>query len=133
MQKHGLLFLRISVAIVFIWFGFLKIIGYSPATALVVKTVYWADPAWFIPFLGAWEMTIGVFFLYRPLVRVGIAILAPQMLGTFLPLVLLPQVVFQNGNPFYPTLEGQYIIKNLLIISAAIVIGATVRKTKERL
>ena len=50
-----------------------------------------------------------------------------QMTGTFLPLVILPDITFQNGNPLLPTLEGQYIIKNLIIISAALVVGSTVR------
>ena len=132
MSRYGLPALRYSLAIIFIWFGMLKVIGYSPATELVIKTVYWFDPAWFVPFLGVWEMAIGLCFLYRPLVRIGIALLAPQMIGTLLPLILLPAVVFQ-GNLLLPTIEGQYIIKNLLIISAAIVIGATVRRPEERL
>lgn len=132
MSRYGLPALRYSLAAIFIWFGLLKVIGYSPATELVIRTVYWFDPAWFVPFLGMWEMVIGLCFLYRPLVRLGIALLAPQMLGTLLPLILLPGIVFQ-GNPFLPTLEGQYIIKNLLIISAAIVIGATVRRPEERI
>lgn len=132
MSRYGLPALRYSLAIIFIWFGLLKVIGYSPATELVIRTVYWFDPSWFVPFLGVWEMIIGACFLYRPLVRLGIALLAPQMLGTLLPLILLPSIVFQ-GNPFLPTLEGQYIIKNLLIISAAIVIGATVRNPEEKL
>lgn len=132
MAQHGLTILRYSVAIIFIWFGFLKVIGYSPAIELVTRTVYWADPNWFVPFLGWWEVAIGICFLIRPLVRAGIALLAPQMVGTFLPLIILPGVTFQQ-NVLLPTLEGQYIIKNLLIISAALVIGATVRKSKEKL
>lgn len=129
--KSGLKALRYSVGIIFVWFGLLKVVDASPATELVRRTVYWADPTWFVPFLGAWEMMIGLCFLYRPLVRAGIALLVPQMLGTFLPLLLLPGIVFQSGNPLLPTLEGQYIIKNLLIISAAMVIGATVRNAED--
>jgi uncharacterized membrane protein YkgB len=125
MQAHGTALLRYSVALIFIWFGILKIIGYSPATALVEKTVYWVDASWFVPFLGWWEVVIGVCFLFLPFVRIGIGLLAPQMVGTFLPLFLLPAITFQ-GSILLPTLEGQYIIKNLLIISAAIVIGAHV-------
>ena len=49
------------------------------------------------------------------------------MPGTFLPLVLFPEVCFTNF-PFGLTLEGQYIVKNLIIISAALVVGSTVRK-----
>ena len=128
---HGLKVLRFSLAIVFVWFGFLKVIDYSPATSIVVQTVYWFDSSWFVPFLGWWEVVIGLCFIFRPLIRVAIALLAPQMLGTFLPLVLLPHVVFQSGSFLLPTLEGQYIIKNLVIIASAMVIGATARKHNE--
>ena len=129
MHEYGFVFLRMSVAIVFIWFGSMKFFGLSPANDLVTNTVYWADPSWFIPLLGGWEVVIGLCFLYKPLVRLGILLLAPQMVGTFMPLVLLPEVVFQNPpNPYFLTIEGQYIIKNLLIIGAAIVIGSTVRE-----
>ncbi len=132
MREHGLKLLRYSVAIIFIWFGALKIVGFSPATELVTKTVYWFDPLWFVPFLGWWEVAIGICFLFRPLIRLGILILLPQIIGTFLPLILLPQIVYANANVLTPTLEGQYIIKNLLIISAALVIGAHVRDAKEK-
>ncbi len=129
MKQHGLKLLRISVAVIFIWFGFLKVIGFSPATELVTHTVYWFDPAWFVPFLGWWEVLIGLCFLFRPALRLGILLLAPQMAGTFLPLIVLPQVTWQGV--LLPTLEGQYIIKNLLIISAALVIGSHVHDRTE--
>jgi hypothetical protein len=53
------------------------------------------------------------------------------MFGTFMPLVVLPDVTFQNGNILTPSLEGQYIIKNVMIISAAMVLGGTFHKEKE--
>ncbi len=131
MRQAGIPFLRFSLAIVFIWFGMLKIVGYSPAVDLVTRTVYVVDPSWFVPFLGGWEVIIGLCFLHRAFLRIGIALLAPQMVGTFLPLLLLPDVTFQAGNFFLPTLEGQYIIKNLVIIGAALAVGATVRDHHE--
>jgi uncharacterized membrane protein YkgB len=105
MRRYGVIFLRISIGIIFIWFGALKLMGGSPATDLVANTVYWFDPAWFIPVLGIWEMIIGILFLIPSLTRAAIFLLVPQMLGTFLPLVLLPDVVFQHGNVFLTTLE----------------------------
>ena len=71
-------------------------------------------------------MAIGLTFLSRRTLRIAIALLAGQMVGTFLPLIILPEVTFQSA-PFVPTMEGQYILKNLLIISAALVVGGTVR------
>lgn len=126
MKKDGVLFLKLSLAVVFIWFGALKVIGTSPANELVARTVYWVSPDWFVPFLGWWEVIIGLCLLYKPLIRFGIFIMAIQMMGTFLPLILLPEVVY-NGSLFSLTLEGQYIIKNLVLISAAIVIGSHAR------
>lgn len=127
MNRYGQIFLRWSLGIIFIWFGALKPFGLSPAHELVSNTVYFVDPEWFIPFLGWWEVAIGVGLLVRPLIRPAIALLFLQMPGTFLPLILLPDVCFTHF-PFGLTLEGQYIIKNLILIAAALVIGGSVRK-----
>jgi len=126
MKEIGIPALRISLAIVFIWFGILKPLHLSAANDLVVKTVYWFNPNWFVPFLGYWEVLIGICLLYKPLIRFGIFIMLLQMVGTFLPLVLLPDIIYIKF-PFVMTLEGQYIIKNLVLIAAAIVIGSHVR------
>ena len=126
MSRHGHLLLRISLAIIFIWFGALKPWRISPADDLIQRTVYWVDPDVFIPILGVWEVAIGVCMLWRPLLRVAILLLFLQMPGTFLPLVLLPDVCF-TYFPWAPSLEGQYIIKNLVLISAAITVGGYVR------
>ncbi len=113
-------------AIVFIWFGLLKPLGVSPANDLVTRTVYWLDPAWFVPLLGWWEVAIGVCMVIPPLNRAAIFLLVLQMPGTFLPLVLLPDICWVHV-PWAPTLEGQYIIKNLVLIAAAMTIGGAVR------
>lgn len=126
MRRNGPLLARIALAVVFIWFGILKPLGKSTANDLVTRTIYWVDPAWFVPLLGWWEVAIGVCMLIRPLLRLAILLLFLQMPGTFLPLVLLPNECFVSV-PFVPTLEGQYIIKNLVLIAAAIVVGGTVR------
>ncbi len=127
LKTYSLILLQYSLAIIFIWFGVLKVIGFSPATELVTNTIYWFSPTWFIPFLGIWEILIGVCILYKPFIRVGLFLMGIQMCGTFLPLLLLPQIVYTQGNPFYLTLEGQYIIKNLILITAAMVIGSHVK------
>lgn len=130
MGRHGVTLLRYSLAVVFIWFGVLKPLGHSPASDLVARTVVWFDPSWFVPLLGWWEVAIGVCMLWRRLVRASIALLMLQMPETFLPLVMLPGVCFTRV-PWAPTLEGQYIIKNLVLIAAAIVVGAMVRRKSE--
>ena len=122
MRRYGLVSLRYSLAIIFLWFGSLKPAGVSPAEELVVHTVYWFSSDWFVPFLGCWEMAIGCFFLFRKTVRLALLMLAFQIPGTFLPLIFCPEVTFTDF-PFGLTLEGQYIIKNLTLIAAAITIG----------
>lgn len=131
MNRWGTTALRISLAIIFIWFGILKPFGVSSVAPLVLMTVDWmpvfSSHTW-LNIIGWWEVLIGVTFLFRRTIRVAIALLALQMVGTLLPLFILPRVTFQPGGvPLLPTMEGQYIIKNLLIISAALVVGGTVR------
>lgn len=126
MAHHGVILLRVSLSIIFIWYGLLKTLGVSPAQDLVAGTVYWFDPKIFVPILGWWEVAIGVCLLFRPFIRLAIFLLFVQMPGTFLPLILMPDVCF-TYPPFGLTIEGQYIIKNLVLISAAIVVGGTLR------
>lgn len=130
MERYGLFLLRISLGIIFIWFGLLKPLGMSPAADLVARTVVFIPAQTFIPILGWWEVLIGVFLLFRPTIRAAIFLLFLQMPGTMLPLILLPDVCFTQP-PFGLTLEGQYIIKNLILISAGIVVGGTVRRRED--
>ncbi|VGO16996.1 hypothetical protein PDESU_05590 [Pontiella desulfatans] len=122
---------RCSLFVVFFWFGILKPLGVSSAEPLVLKTVDWMpllSPVQWLAVIGWWEMAIGLFFLTRKTTRLAIALLFLQMTGTFMPLFILPEITFQpNGVPFLPSLEGQYIIKNIIIISAALVIGGNLR------
>lgn len=125
MDAFGIKFARLALGIVFIWFGALKMIGdLSPAYDLVAATVYWLTPEIIIPLIGLWEIAIGVAFLFPPLTRLALLLLIPQMPATFLPLVLLPAVTF-TVVPWGLTLEGQYIVKNLVIIACALIIGGT--------
>lgn len=127
MHRNGHFILRMALAIVFIWFGLLKPLGMSPAETLVRRTVYFLPADVFVSVLGWWEVAIGVGLLYRPLNRLAILLLFLQMPGTLLPLVLLPEVCFTQ-IPWGLTMEGQYIIKNAVLIGAALVVGGTVRQ-----
>ena len=131
MARYSLDILRFALGVVFIWFGALKFFpGLSPAEELVRNTIYFFDPDFFLPVLAAWEVLIGIGFLSgfftNKLQRLTILLLFMQMIGAALPLVLLPEVCWTNF-PFVLTLEGQYIVKNLVIIGSALVLGATVR------
>lgn len=131
MRRWGYPALRTSLGIIFIWFGILKPIGISPAEGLVLATVDWMPfftPRTWLDVIGWWEVVIGITFLCKGTIRIAIALLFLQMVGTFMPLLILPEVTFQEGRiPYGLTVEGQYIIKNLVIIAAALVLGGRVR------
>lgn len=126
--------IRFSFGIIFIWFGILKPFGVSSAEGLLKATVTWlplGTPEFWLIVIGLWEVLIGVSFLFSRTTKIAIALLFLQMFGTFMPLVIMPEVTFQNGNILTPSLEGQYIIKNIMIISAALVLGGNFYKPKE--
>ncbi|MCG8419002.1 MAG: cyclic nucleotide-binding domain-containing protein [Proteobacteria bacterium] len=126
MAHHGYTLLRVSMGIVFIWFGALKPLGLSPAEELVARTTLWVPAPGLLHLLGAWEMAIGVCFLFKPLAGWAVALLLPQMLVAMSPLVLLPELSYVQF-PFGLTLEGQYLIKNLVLLAAAFVLGGRIQ------
>ena len=132
MRKHGITLLRVSLGIIFLWFGFLKFFpGVSPADDLATRTISvmsfgWIPPSVSLFSLAVWESLIGLGLILGKHLRIILFLLFTQMLGTLTPLVLFPAETFQVF-PIVPTLEGQYIIKNLVLISAGLVVGATVR------
>jgi len=135
MARYGLILLRVSVGIVFLWFGILKFFpGLSPAQDLAVRTINiltfgLLPPRTSIVILASWETIVGVGLLFGFFMRGTLLLLFLQMLGTMAPLFFFSNEVFTHV-PYAPTLEGQYIIKNIVLISAGIVLGATVRGGK---
>ena len=132
MAKHALLFMRLSIGIIFFWFGILKFFdGLSPAEGIATKTI---DTITFgllsektiLYGLATWEVLIGIGLIFNLLMRETLLLLFLQMVGTFMPVFLFPEEVF-HVFPIALTIEGQYIVKNLVIISAGIALGATVR------
>lgn len=132
MANNGVLLLRISVGLVFFWFGFLKFFPeLSPAEELATRTIEtltfgFIQPEVSLPVLAAWEVLIGLGLITGKFMRITILLLFTQMMGTVTPLFLFPDETFKVF-PYALTLEGQYIIKNIVLVSAAIVVGATVR------
>ena len=125
-QKYWLQFARFAVAIVFIWFGLLKVLGLSPAGGLVhdlfSQTIQFISFDTFYIIFAWFEVIIGVLFLIPRMTRVVMPLLAIHMITTFGPLVFLPS---ESWSGFLvPTLVGQYIIKNLVIIAVAMGISA---------
>lgn len=114
--------MRVTLAIVYIWFGALKVINSSPAEGLVEQTVYWFRPEIFVPVLGICEIIIGLGLLIKKFIPITIILLLLHMAVTFFPVFIIQKVCF-NVFPYEPTLVGQYIIKNIVLISGALVIA----------
>ncbi len=107
MAAHGIRLLRMALAVTFIWFGALKVLGQSPVADLVSRTVYWIPPAFFVPFLGTWEVVVGLGLLLGLALRAVLLLFWMQMAGTFLVLVMHPDIAFQAGNPLLLTTTGE--------------------------
>jgi uncharacterized membrane protein YphA (DoxX/SURF4 family) len=132
MSAKGLVILRLSIGIVFFWFGILKFFeGLSPAEDIAVRTISTmtfgliGDKV-ILYGLATWEVLIGIGLIFRIFLRETLLLLYLQMLGTFMPIFIFPGEVF-HIFPISFTLEGQYIVKNIVLLSAGIVLGATVR------
>jgi uncharacterized membrane protein YkgB len=132
MAKHGVTMLRCSIGLIFMWFGALKLVpGMSPADQIATDTTMkltfgmlsedFARLA-----LATLELIIGFGLFTGRFLRTTLLLLFAQMAGTLTPLLLFPEQIWTDF-PFVLTLEGQYIIKNAVLISAGFVIGATVR------
>ena len=119
-------FARFAIFIIFFWFGILKVIGISPASPLVLsllaETLSFITPEIFLIYFGIFEMIIGISFIIPRFERFAIALLAIHMITTSLPLFMLKTITWQST--FAPTMEGQYIIKNILFIALAIGIAS---------
>ncbi|MDJ0664877.1 MAG: DoxX family membrane protein [Acidimicrobiia bacterium] len=131
MAEHGLTLLRISIGVIFVWFGAIKFWpGLSAADQLATDTIeklslglIGEDLARLS--LAILETTIGVGLILGRYIRLVLLLLLGQMMGTVTPLFLFPEITW--SQPLVPTLEGQYILKNLVLVSAALTIGATAR------
>ena len=132
MGRYGIALLRASLGVNFLWFGVLKFFpGMSPAQGLATATIELLtfellQPEVSIYVLAIWETLIGIGLILGKQLRIVLLLLFVQMFGTLTPLFLFPSEAFAQV-PYAPTLEGQYIIKNLVLISAGLAVGATVR------
>lgn len=132
MARYGVVILRVGLGVIFLWFGVLKFFpNLSPAEELATKTIQTltfgiVQPDLSLPMLATLETLIGLGLITGKFMRITLLLLLFQMLGTVTPLVLFPSETFTQF-PYAPTLEGQYIIKNVVLAAAGLVIGATVR------
>jgi len=123
-RRYGHRIHRVSLGLLFIWFGLLKPLGHKTTTSLLAHTIYWGNPEIMVLVLGWWEVTIGVCLMFRPLVRVAVILLVIRLPGIVLAFLLKPDVCFYSF-PFAPTPEGQYLIKDLVVFLATLAIAGT--------
>ena len=113
--------LRVTLGLVFLWFGALKVFGVSPVADLITST-YSFFPPLFVMVLGIWEVAVGFGLIFRFALRSILALLWLQMAGTFASLVLNPTLFF-HGNIFLLTTEGEFVVKNIVLVAASLVVG----------
>jgi uncharacterized membrane protein YkgB len=128
MERWGVTVLRIALGVVFVWFGALKVIGKSPVDELVRETAYFLPGDFVVLAIGVWEIIIGLGLLFPVALRLTLLMFWAQMAGTFLVLIVHPALSFQDGNPLLLTVEGEFVIKNLVLMAAGLVIGSQVRR-----
>ncbi len=126
-ERQADLYARLAIFVIFFWFGLLKVLFLSPADEIVNSLLSVTMPGIpfesFFVFLGLLEMLIGVFY--------ALPVLLVHMITTFGPLVFIPSAVWQTA--FVPTIEGQYIIKNLALVALALSIYVDAVHIKPRL
>ncbi len=134
LRHNGILLLRVVVGGVFLWFGALKLADASPAAPLIAKTVPFLPATPTVLALGVVEVLIGLGLLTGWAIRVTLLLFLVQMLGTLIPLIALPETVYEAGNPFRLSLVGEFLLKNFVLISAGLVIvsgSPTAREDRE--
>lgn len=132
LRRHSETVLRLALATVFIWFGALKLIDRSPVATLVADTIAWVPSSFVVPALGAVEVAIGFGLLFGIGLRIVLLLFVLQMLGTFLVFVTQPGDSFQDGNPLLLTTLGEFVVKNVVLIAAGLVIGSHVHSKREQ-
>jgi len=126
-NRNALSLLRISIGIIYLWFGVLKFFhGYSPAEDLAINTIekltFGLIPQPLnITLLATWECALGILMIAGKWLRTALVLLLIHMVCTFTPLLFFPSVSFKYA-PYGFTLVGQYTMKNIIIICAAVIL-----------
>jgi|SRR5450755_702834 putative oxidoreductase len=122
--------LRIALGVVYVWFGLLKVFGASPVAELVVKTAYFLPPELALVGMGVFETIIGIGLLSGRAMRITLALFFVQIIATFLTVVTRPDLLFQYGNPLQLSVDGEFVLKNLVLIAAGLTIASALPKAR---
>ena len=115
--------LRLALGLLFLWFGALKLFGASPVMGMLEHTYWFLPVSSFSVLLGAWEVLIGGCLMSKRALRVAVVLLCLHLAGTFSALALAPALFFGDGNLLRLTAEGEFVMKNMVLMAAALVIG----------
>jgi putative oxidoreductase len=129
-RRYGVLTLRIALGIVFIWFGVLKVADVSPVAGLVSDIVPILSDRAAVLTVGIVEVVVGLGLIIGFAIRLTLGLFFAQMLGTFLVLVLRPGLSFQGGNPFRLTVLGEFVVKNLVLLTAGLVVAGSIPRPR---
>lgn len=133
MARWSVPLLRWALGITYLWFGALKIFGVSPVSGLVEEMTVGLPKKRFVQLVGVWEVAVGIALLLRLALRLTLLLYFLQLAGTFGLLLRAPRVTFQRGNPLLLTQSGEFIIKNLVLLAGGLVVGSTVRLSREEI
>jgi putative oxidoreductase len=122
LHRASLPLLRISLGVVFIWFGALKLTDMTPTAELIAATVPFLPSSWFVPTLGAFEVVLGLALLIGRRIGIVAALMVAHLGGTFMVLAMQPEVAFQRDNPLLLTMTGEFVVKNVVLIAAGFVL-----------
>lgn len=115
--------LRTTLGLVFLWFGLLKLFGASPVTAILEQTYPFVPVKAFVTLLGVWEVAVGCGLICKRALRCALVLMWAHMTGTFVSVFMSPSLFFQHGSPLWLTVEGEFVVKNLVLMAAGLVIG----------
>ena len=124
LRRWSITALRLSLGSIFLWFGALKIFGSSPVAALIQETYTFVPVGVFMLILGVWEMVIGIGIILKRALRSVLILLGVHLVGTFTAILFNPSIFFVRGVPLCLTVDGEFVMKNLVLITAALVIAA---------
>jgi putative oxidoreductase len=123
LHRHGVKALRASLGLVFLWFGVLKLADSSPVMELLKHTYSFLPLKPFAAALGVWEVLVGAGLLSGRALRWALVLMCLHMAGTFGAMLLAPSLFFHHGNPLWLTVEGEFVIKNVVLVAAGLVIA----------
>jgi putative oxidoreductase len=129
-RHYGVLTLRIALGVVFIWFGALKVADVSPVADLVADIVPILSDRAAVMTVGIVELVVGLGLIVGFAIRLTLGLFFAQMLGTFLVLVLRSGLSFQGGNPFRLTVLGEFVVKNLVLLTAGVVVAGSIPRPR---